>query len=194
VSAIFWNNQIIFLLKYPWNRPTVSWTESTMAGPWTTGQGTILDRRPSDGRHGFKHLKGYPPHLIVIVDLECDGWDFIKGDPIWSTGFMMGDRKLKLWTGTLLLILTVSGMTSGFGAPAGGEGGARAQHNGGPLKLVGDGWKRGVGAKLTEESLLWRRHDTGNSPVVFTGWWADRKVACDGRVSVPGSRHGESLV
>jgi hypothetical protein len=44
-----------------------------MAGPWNTEQGTILDRRTSDVRHGFKHPKGYPPHLIVIVDLECDG-------------------------------------------------------------------------------------------------------------------------
>jgi hypothetical protein len=28
---------------------------------------------------------------------------------------------------------------SGLGAPAGGDGGARAQHGGGPLKLAGDG-------------------------------------------------------
>jgi hypothetical protein len=95
-----------------------------MAGPWTTEQGTILNRRPSDVCHGFKHLKGYPPHLIVIVDLECDGLDFIKGDPIWSAGFMMGGCKLKHQTSTLLLILTVSGVMSGLGAPAGGEGGA----------------------------------------------------------------------
>jgi hypothetical protein len=60
-------------LKNPWNRSMVSWSESTMADPWTTEQGTILDRRPSDVRHGFKTPKGYPPHLIVIVDLECDG-------------------------------------------------------------------------------------------------------------------------
>jgi hypothetical protein len=52
---------------------------------------------------------------------------------------MMGGRKLKHRIGTLLLILTVSGVTSGLGAPAGGEGGARAQHGGAPLKLAGDG-------------------------------------------------------
>jgi hypothetical protein len=95
-----------------------------MADPWTTEQGMILDRRTSDVRHGFKHPKGYPPHLIVIVDLECDGLDFIKGDPIWSAGFMMGSRELKHQTITLLLILTVSGATSGLAAPVGGEGGA----------------------------------------------------------------------
>jgi hypothetical protein len=50
----------------------VSWTESTTAGPWTTEQGTILDHQPSDGCHGFEHPKRYPPHLIVMVDLECD--------------------------------------------------------------------------------------------------------------------------
>jgi hypothetical protein len=37
---------------------------------------------------------------------------------------MMGGRKLKHQTGTLLLILTVSRVTSGLGAPADGEGGA----------------------------------------------------------------------
>jgi hypothetical protein len=100
---------------------------------------------------------------------------------------MMGGRKLKHRTGTLLLILTVSGVMSGLGAPADGEGGA-------PLKLAGDGGKRGVGAKLAEESLLHRRHDTGNSPVVFAGWRTDRKVTCNGKVSAPGSRNGESLV
>jgi hypothetical protein len=52
---------------------------------------------------------------------------------------MMGGRKLKHRTGTLLLILTVSGVTSGLGALAGGEGGARAPHDGAQLKLAGDG-------------------------------------------------------
>jgi hypothetical protein len=52
---------------------------------------------------------------------------------------MMGGLKLKHQTGTLLLILTVSGVTSGLGAPVGDEGGARAQHDGAPLKLAGDG-------------------------------------------------------
>jgi hypothetical protein len=52
---------------------------------------------------------------------------------------MMGDRKLKHRTGTLLLILIVNGVMSGLGAPAGGEGGTRAQHDGAPLKLAGDG-------------------------------------------------------
>jgi hypothetical protein len=50
----------------------------------------------------------------------------------------MGGHKLKHRTSTLLLILTVSGVTSGLGAPAGGEGDARAQHDGAPLKLTGD--------------------------------------------------------
>jgi hypothetical protein len=36
---------------------------------------------------------------------------------------MMGGRKSKHRTGTLLLILTISGVTSGLGAPASGEGG-----------------------------------------------------------------------
>jgi hypothetical protein len=48
----------------------------------------------------------------------------MKGDPIWSAGFMMGGCKLKHRTGMLLLILTVNGATSDLGAPAGGEGGA----------------------------------------------------------------------
>jgi hypothetical protein len=52
---------------------------------------------------------------------------------------MMGGCKLKHRTGTLLLILSVSGVTSGLGASVGGEGGARAQHGGAPLKLAGDG-------------------------------------------------------
>jgi hypothetical protein len=52
---------------------------------------------------------------------------------------MMGGCKLKHRTSTLLLILTVSGVTSSLGAPTGGEGGARAQHGGAPLKLTGDG-------------------------------------------------------
>jgi hypothetical protein len=39
---------------------------------------------------------------------------------------MMGGCKWKHQTGTLLLILTVIGVTSGLGAPASGEGGARA--------------------------------------------------------------------
>jgi hypothetical protein len=39
---------------------------------------------------------------------------------------MMDGCKLKHRTGTLLLILTVSGVMSGLGAPAGGEGGVRA--------------------------------------------------------------------
>jgi hypothetical protein len=51
---------------------------------------------------------------------------------------MIGSCKLKHRTGTLLLILTVSGVMSGLGAPAGGEGGARAQHGDAPLKLAGD--------------------------------------------------------
>jgi hypothetical protein len=83
---------------------------------------------------------------------------------------------------------------SGLGAPAGSEGGAWAQHGSAPLKLTGDGWKRGVGAKLAEESLLRGRHDTGNSLVVFAGRRADRKVTRDGRVSAPGSRNGESFL
>jgi hypothetical protein len=61
------------------------------------------------------------------------------GDPISSAGFLMVGHKLKHRTGTLLLILTVSGVTSGLGAPVGGEGGARVQHGGAPLKLTGDG-------------------------------------------------------
>jgi hypothetical protein len=52
---------------------------------------------------------------------------------------MMGGRKLKHRTGTLLLILTISGVMSGLDAPPGGEGGAQAQHGGAPLKLTGDG-------------------------------------------------------
>jgi hypothetical protein len=52
---------------------------------------------------------------------------------------MMGGRKLKHRTGTLLLFLTVSGVMSGLGAPTSGEGGARAQHGGAPLKLADDG-------------------------------------------------------
>jgi hypothetical protein len=39
---------------------------------------------------------------------------------------MMGGDKLKYQTGTLLLILTVSRVMSVLGAPADGEGGARA--------------------------------------------------------------------
>jgi hypothetical protein len=101
---------------------------------------------------------------------------------------MMGGCKLKHQTGMLLLILTVSGVMSGLGAPTGGEGGARAQHGSAPLKLAGDG------SKLAEESLLRGWHDSGNSPVVFAGRRADRKVTHDGRVSAPSSRNGESLV
>jgi hypothetical protein len=52
---------------------------------------------------------------------------------------MMGGRKLKHRTGMVILILTVSGMMSGLGAPVGGEGDTRAQHGGAPLKLAGDG-------------------------------------------------------
>jgi hypothetical protein len=44
-----------------------------MAGPWTTEQGMILDHQPLGVRHGLKHPKVYPPCLIMIVDLECDG-------------------------------------------------------------------------------------------------------------------------
>jgi hypothetical protein len=106
----------------------------------------------------------------------------------------MGGHKLKHRTGTLLLILTISGVMSGLGAPADGEGGARAQHDGAPLKLASHGWKRRVGAKHAEESLLRRRHDIGNSPVEFAGWRPDWKVTCNGRVSAPGSHNGESLV
>jgi hypothetical protein len=51
----------------------------------------------------------------------------------------MGGHKLKHQTGTLLLILTVSGVMSGLGAPVGGEGSARAQHGDAPLKLASDG-------------------------------------------------------
>jgi hypothetical protein len=51
----------------------------------------------------------------------------------------MGGHKLKRQTGALLLILTVSGVTSSLGAPAGSEGGARAQHDSATLKLAGDG-------------------------------------------------------
>jgi hypothetical protein len=63
----------------------------------------------------------------------------VKGNPIWSAGFTMGSHKLKHRTGTHLLILTISGVTSGLGAPAGGKGAARAQHGGAPLKLTDDG-------------------------------------------------------
>jgi hypothetical protein len=49
---------------------------------------------------------------------------------------MMGGRKLKHRTGMLLLILTVTRVMSGLGASANGEGSARAQHDGAPLKLA----------------------------------------------------------
>jgi hypothetical protein len=51
----------------------------------------------------------------------------------------MGGHELKHRTGMLLLILTVSRVVSGLGAPVGGKGSARAQHIGAPLKLAGDG-------------------------------------------------------
>jgi hypothetical protein len=154
----------------------------------------ILGRRLLDGRHRFKYPMGYSPHLIMAANLEHDNWDSLKGDPIWSAGFMMGGHELKHQIDTLLLILTVSGVTSGLGAPAGGKGGAWAQHGGAPLMLAGDGWKKDFMAKLIEESLLWRWHDRENSPVEFAGWWGGRRAAGNKRVSAPGSHDGKILV
>jgi hypothetical protein len=66
--AIFYNYRIISLLKILWNRSTVRWTQSTIAGTWVHGES-------SAGRSmtQIKKREGVSNNLIVAVNAGMDG-------------------------------------------------------------------------------------------------------------------------
>jgi hypothetical protein len=73
VLAIFYNYRIIFLLKIPWNRSTVRWTESTVARAWVHGLSLNESRRLADQRLRLKRREGVSDNLIVAVNAGMDG-------------------------------------------------------------------------------------------------------------------------
>jgi hypothetical protein len=71
-SAIFYNYQIIFLLKILWNRSTVRWTESTVAGARVHGLSLNESRQLADQRLRLKN-EGVSDNLIMVVNAGMDG-------------------------------------------------------------------------------------------------------------------------
>jgi hypothetical protein len=65
--AILYNYRIIFLLKIPWNRSTVRWTESTVAGARV--HGLSLNESSAGGSMAqIKKREGVSDNLIVVVN------------------------------------------------------------------------------------------------------------------------------
>jgi hypothetical protein len=73
VPAIFDNYRIIFLLKILWNRSTVRWTESTVAGARVHELSLNERHRLADQQHRLKNTKGVSDNLIVAVNAGMDG-------------------------------------------------------------------------------------------------------------------------
>jgi hypothetical protein len=71
--AIFYNYQIIFLQKIPWNRSTVRWTESTVASARVHGLSLNESRRLVDQRIRLKKHEGVSDNLIVVINAGMDG-------------------------------------------------------------------------------------------------------------------------
>jgi hypothetical protein len=71
--AIFYNYQIIFLLKILWNRSTVRWTESTVAGARVHGLSLNESRRLVDQQLRLKKREGVSDNLIIAVNARMDG-------------------------------------------------------------------------------------------------------------------------
>jgi hypothetical protein len=71
--ATFYIYQIIFLLKIPWNRSTVRWTKSTVAGARFHRLSLNESRRLADQRLRLKKRKGVSDNLIMAVNTRMDG-------------------------------------------------------------------------------------------------------------------------
>jgi hypothetical protein len=86
--AIFYNYRIIFLLKISWNRSTVRWTESTVAGAWVHGLSLNESCRLPGQRLRFKKCEGVSHNLIVVVNLLITGVSrYRRSGPPNSTKF-----------------------------------------------------------------------------------------------------------
>jgi hypothetical protein len=70
--AIFYNYRIIFLLKISWNRSTVRYTESTVAGAWVHGLSLNESCRLPGQRLRLKKNEGISHNLIVVVNVGMD--------------------------------------------------------------------------------------------------------------------------
>jgi hypothetical protein len=71
--ALFYNYRIIFLLKIPWNRSTVRWTESTVAGAREHGFSLNENRQLVDQRLRLKKCEGVSDNLIMTINAGMDG-------------------------------------------------------------------------------------------------------------------------
>jgi hypothetical protein len=72
-AGYFYNYRIIFLLKILWNRSTVRWTESTVAGAWVHGLSLNESCRLANQQLRLKNCEGVSDNLIVAVNAEMDG-------------------------------------------------------------------------------------------------------------------------
>jgi hypothetical protein len=71
--AIFYIYRIIFLLKIPWNRSAVRWTESMVAGARVHRLSLNESRRLADQWLRLKKCEGVSNNLIVVVNAGMDG-------------------------------------------------------------------------------------------------------------------------
>jgi hypothetical protein len=71
--TIFYNYQIIFLLKIPWNRSMMRWTESTVAGALVNGLSLNESCRLADQWFRLKKHEGVSNNLIMVVNARMDG-------------------------------------------------------------------------------------------------------------------------
>jgi hypothetical protein len=70
---IFYDYQIIFLLKKVWNKSTVRWTESMALVHGVYGISLNKVRPSGDLRPGLNGSKGYPALLILVIGFDLDG-------------------------------------------------------------------------------------------------------------------------